>query len=51
MGGRLGANETKDNLVPALGGPIVVSSGLLLGVGLSEGWGGGVARCSSSRST
>lgn len=44
-----GAKVVNDNLVPAVGGPMVVASGLLLGVGLSDGCGGGVARCSSSR--
>lgn len=48
-GGLRGAKVVSDSLVPAVGGPIVVASGLTLGVGLSEGWGGGVAKCSSSR--
>lgn len=41
----------KDNFVPAVGGPIVVSRGLLFGAETSDGCGGGVARCISSRNT
>lgn len=51
VGGFRGARIVKDSLVPAVGGPIVVASGLVLGIGLSDGCGGGVARCSSSRKT
>jgi hypothetical protein len=46
-----GARTTMDSLVPALGGDMVVASGLGLCTGASEGWGGGVARWRSSLST
>lgn len=36
-------------LVPAVGRPTVVARGFGLVTGASEGWGGGVARCKSSR--
>lgn len=49
VGGLRGAKVVSESLVPTVGGPIVVTRGLLLGVGLSEGCGGGVARYSSSR--
>lgn len=42
---------TSESFVPAVGGETVVASGLVFGTGLSEGWGGGVARLSWSRRT
>jgi hypothetical protein len=49
--GTAGAVTTRDSFVPALGGAMVVASGLGLCMGASEGCGGGVARWRSSRST
>lgn len=46
-----GARATRESLVPALGGEMVVASGFGLCTGASEGCGGGVARWRSSRST
>lgn len=40
---------TSESLTPAVGGAGVVARGFALVVGASEGWAGGVARCSSSR--
>ena len=40
-----------ESLTPTVGGPIVVARGLGFTGGASEGCGGGVARCNSSRST
>lgn len=51
VGGLRGASMVRESFVPAVGGPIVVASGLLFGTGASEGCGGGVARCRSSRRT
>ena len=50
-GGLRGAKVVNESLVPDVGGPIVVARGFVFGVGLSEGCGGGVAKCSSSRRT
>ena len=48
-GGCLFHKDNMDNLVPAVAGDGVVASGLLLTTGVSNGWGGGVARYISSR--
>lgn len=49
--GLRGTRVVKESFVPADGGVTVVARGLLFGGGISEGWGGGVANCISSRRT
>jgi hypothetical protein len=46
-----GARATRESLVPAVGGEMVVARGFGLWTGASEGCGGGVARWRSSRRT
>ena len=49
-GGTLrGLTMESESLTPAVGGPGVVASGFGLTTGASDGCGGGVARCMSSR--
>ena len=47
----LGFRDTKDSLTPLVGGMLLVARGLGLMTGASDGWGGGVANCRSSRRT
>lgn len=45
----LGFSETSDNFTPLVGGVATVANGLGLIMGASDGCGGGVANCKSSR--
>jgi len=50
-GGCTDAMAINVHFAPAVGGTLVVARGLLFGGGMSDGCGGGVANCTSSRKT